>query len=66
MFINLSSTITSVMPRNLVIPTRHTFHYSSTFTQLNLQVDGSDIDEPAKVPEAFDNNFPSFCNNICL
>jgi len=36
------------------------------FIQLNLQVDGSDINEPAKVPEAFANNFPSFCNNICL
>jgi len=36
------------------------------FIQLNLQVDGSDIDEPTKVPEAFANNFPSFCNNICL
>ena len=36
------------------------------FIQLNLQVDGSDIDEPAKVPEAFANNFSSFSNNICL
>jgi len=43
-------------------PTHHIFittppSVKIIFIQLNLQVDGSDTDEPTKVPEAFANNF---------